>query len=78
MIPDLISPSDDGHERLPADGQITARWRTGDCNFNGVTPETEETPVTDVTTSQDQEEPELAAPMSSCCGSLPSGPAPAG
>jgi len=26
----------------------------GDCNFNGVTPEMEETPVTDVTTDNDQ------------------------
>src|SRR5690348_8219116 len=34
-----------------------------DCNLNGVTPETEETPVTDVTTSQnqDQEPVELSA-----------------
>src|SRR5712671_2785143 len=32
-----------------------------DCNLNGVTPETEETPVTDVTTSQDQEPAELSA-----------------
>ena len=31
------------------------------CNFNGVTPETEETPVTDVTTSQDQDGPQLSA-----------------
>src|ERR1039457_2604695 len=34
------------------------RW---DCNFNGVTPEMEETPVTDVTTSQGQEQAELSA-----------------
>ena len=34
---------------------------TGDCNFNGVTPEAEETPVTDVMTSQDQDGPELSA-----------------
>src|ERR1017187_9412560 len=33
----------------------------GDCNFNGVTPEMEETPVTDVTTSQGQEPAELSA-----------------
>ena len=33
----------------------------GDCNFNGVTPETEETPVTDVTTGQSQEPAELSA-----------------
>ena len=34
-----------------------------DCNFNGVTPETEETPVTDVTSSpkQDREPAELSA-----------------
>src|SRR5215813_6941371 len=32
----------------------------GDCNLNGVTPEMEETPVTDVK-SQDQEQPELSA-----------------
>src|SRR5215471_13800369 len=32
-----------------------------DCNLNGVTPETEETPVTNVTTSQDQGQPELSA-----------------
>jgi putative transposase len=30
-------------------------------HLNGVTPETEETPVTDVTISQDQEQPELSA-----------------
>ena len=34
------------------------RWG---CNFNGVTPETEETPVTDVTTSRDEDGPELSA-----------------
>src|SRR5215831_12459554 len=34
---------------------------SGDCNLNGVTPEMEETPVTDVTNSQDQEQPELSA-----------------
>jgi putative transposase len=33
----------------------------GDCNLNGVTPEMKETPVTDVTKSQDQEQPELSA-----------------
>src|SRR6266496_1226351 len=38
----------------------TVRPRTGDCNFNGVTPETEETPVTDVTTGRDQEPAELS------------------
>ena len=32
-----------------------------DCNFNGVTPETEETPVTDVTAGQDQGGAELPA-----------------
>ena len=32
-----------------------------DCNFNGVTPETEETPVTDVTIGQGQDGPELSA-----------------
>jgi transposase-like protein len=32
-----------------------------DCNFNGVTPETEETPVTDVTSGQDQGGAELSA-----------------
>ena len=34
---------------------------TWDCNLNGVTPETEETPVTDVTTSQGPESAELSA-----------------
>src|SRR5258708_40299712 len=34
--------------------------RSGDCNFNGVTPETEETPVTDVTTGKGQEPSELS------------------
>src|SRR6266851_1129395 len=40
-----------------------ARWdqRLGDCNFKGVTPETEETPVTDVTTSHDEDGAELSA-----------------
>src|SRR5712692_12087784 len=33
----------------------------GDCNFNGVTPEMEETPVTDVTTDNDQAPVELSA-----------------
>src|SRR6266851_3425791 len=33
----------------------------GGCNFNGVTPETEETPVTDVPTSQGQEPAKLPA-----------------
>ncbi len=32
-----------------------------DCNLNGVTPETEETPVTDATTSQGQEPAVLSA-----------------
>ena len=32
-----------------------------DCKFNGVTPETEETPVTDVTTSHDEDGAELSA-----------------
>jgi hypothetical protein len=32
-----------------------------DCNLNGVTPETEETPVTDVTTSRGQAPVELSA-----------------
>src|SRR5260370_9449782 len=32
-----------------------------DCNFNGVTPEMEETPVTDVTTDNDQAPVELSA-----------------
>ena len=40
----------------PATGSLSR-----DCNFNGVTPETEETPVTDVTTSQGQDGPELSA-----------------
>src|SRR5438093_4034739 len=35
--------------------------RDRDCNLNGVTPETEETPVTDVTTSQGREPVELSA-----------------
>src|SRR5260370_1405251 len=40
-----------------------ARWdqRLGDCNFKGVTPETEETPVTDVTTSHDEDGAELSS-----------------
>ena len=32
-----------------------------DCNFNGVTPETEETPVTDVTASKSPEPVDLSA-----------------
>src|SRR5262245_18998643 len=41
----------------------TLRRGRGDCNFNGVTPETEEIPVTDGTSSQkqDQEPVELSA-----------------
>jgi len=35
--------------------------RTRDCNFNGVTPETEETPVTDVKTCQTHQPVELSA-----------------
>src|SRR6516225_3917911 len=42
-------------------GKGRARVTARDCNLNGVTPETKETPVTDVTTSQDQEQPELPA-----------------
>src|SRR5438034_11518631 len=42
-----------------------SRWyavrRARDCKFNGVTPETEETPVTDVTTSHDEDGAELSA-----------------
>ena len=34
--------------------------RGRDCNFNGATPETEEISVRDVTTSQDQDGPELS------------------
>lgn len=33
----------------------------GDCNFNDVTPATEETPVTDVTTDEGQDGAELSA-----------------
>src|SRR6266568_5242339 len=40
---------------------MAVRRSRGDCNFNGVTPETEETPVTDVTTGQCQEPAELSA-----------------
>src|ERR1017187_8072627 len=43
-------------QRIPP-GRMTRR----DCNFNGVTPEMEETPVTDVTPSQGQEPAELSA-----------------
>src|ERR1700694_2387844 len=32
-----------------------------DCKFNGVTPENEETPVTDVTMGHDEAQPELSA-----------------
>ena len=34
---------------------------SGDCNFNGLTPETEETPVTDVTNDQGPAPAELSA-----------------
>jgi hypothetical protein len=44
--------------RRPAKRQARP-WR--DCNFNGVTPETEETPVTGVTAGQGQEPVELSA-----------------
>jgi putative transposase len=40
---------------------IPATSDARDCNFNGVTPETEETPVTDVTSSQSQEPAGLPA-----------------
>src|ERR1700757_2245386 len=43
------------------DGLVPSHAFQGDCNLNGVTPEMEETPVTDVTTGQDQEQPELSA-----------------
>src|SRR6478672_3596330 len=42
-------------------GPLPCVIHRGDCSFNGVTPETEETPVTDVTASQDQEPVELSA-----------------
>jgi hypothetical protein len=42
--------------RTSASGTI--RW---DCNFNGVTPETEEASVTDVTSGRDQGGAELSA-----------------
>src|SRR5262249_35265454 len=51
----------------PSNCRCAAERRSGpvrdyrDCRFDGVTPETEETPVTDVTTSQDQEQPGLSA-----------------
>src|SRR4029450_632373 len=38
-----------------------ARPPLRDCSFNGVTPETEETPVTDVTPGQEQGDVELPA-----------------
>src|ERR1022692_2667120 len=46
--------------RKPRPRHATRRY-SWDCNFNGVTPEMEETPVTDVTTSQGQEPAELSA-----------------
>src|SRR5262249_24190041 len=51
----------------PSNCRCAAERRSGpvrdyrDCRFDGVTPETEETPVTDVTTSQDQEQLGLSA-----------------
>src|SRR6266545_1594420 len=47
------------HPRNPA--LVPACHSAGDCNFNGVTPEMEETPVTDVTTGQGQGPVELSA-----------------
>src|SRR5205814_6358370 len=51
---------------LLATQPASPQWRVGcpaprDCNLNGVTPETEETPVTDVTTSQGHEPAGLSA-----------------
>ncbi|MGZ6770546.1 MAG: hypothetical protein ACXVGK_10115, partial [Mycobacteriaceae bacterium] len=48
-------------KHVPAQREHGINRLRGDCNFNGVTPETEETPVTDVTTGQDQEPTELSA-----------------
>src|SRR5215813_1711788 len=51
----------------PSNCRCAAERRSGpvrdyrDCRFDGVTPEMEETPVTDVTKSQNQEQPELSA-----------------
>src|SRR5205809_5558400 len=48
-----------------ANRTTSSAWHTRpyrrDCNLNGVTPETEETPVTDVTTSESRGQAELPA-----------------
>src|SRR5207247_3690872 len=57
--PSYIGPSlHSGHTLAPHTSTNTPRW---DCNLNGVTPETEETPVTDVTTSESRGQAELPA-----------------
>ena len=53
-------PHRNPHQRKP-DVTLDTNSKEGDCNFNGVTPEMEETPVTDVTASQDQGRAELPA-----------------
>ena len=57
--PDLLDAviTDDWDDIPLGHGQEPGR----DCNLNGVTPEMEETSVTDVTTGQNQEQPELSA-----------------
>src|SRR6266851_2724610 len=45
----------------PKVGLFWVLRRERDCNFNGATPEMEETPVTDVTTDNDQAPVELSA-----------------
>src|SRR6266545_766196 len=49
------------HSRIHLAQHVRCRHPNRDCNFNGVTPEMEETPVTDVTTGQGQGPEELSA-----------------
>jgi hypothetical protein len=48
---------------------MVAALRTRDCNFNGVTPEMEETPVTDVTENGSHAGQSCRRLMSRCCAS---------
>jgi hypothetical protein len=60
-----LSETDPGTDPQPHEASLELPWlveaNLRDCNFNGVTPEVEETPVTDVTDGRGQEPAELSA-----------------
>jgi len=74
MLPSELAGSSVPEVTKVSAGRLEVPSQRRDCNLNGVTPETEETPVTDVTTSQGQESVELSAAdeqlmgLASLCG----------